>query len=148
MKKSDYEALAAFRYALRRFVRFSEQAALSVNLTPQQHQAMLAIRGFPGRDYLNISELAERLQLRHHSVVGLVDRLVTQGMVNREHSKDDKRVVFISLTPRGEEMLERLTEAHRDEIRRVVPEMTRLLQSLPQGGETQPAPKRKKPGGD
>lgn len=73
-KKSDYEALAAFRYALRQFLRFSEDAAATEGLSPQQHQALLAIKGFPGRDSVTIGELAEKLQVRHNSAIGLVDR--------------------------------------------------------------------------
>ena len=81
--KSDYETLSAFRYALRRFVHFSEGAAKAAGITPQQHQALLAIKGFPARDKITVGELAERLQLRHHSAVGLVDRLMVEKLVTR-----------------------------------------------------------------
>src|SRR5579872_5953432 len=106
--KSDYETLAAFRYALRRFLRFSEGAAEKAGITAQQHQALLAIKGFPGRDDVTIAELAERLQLRHHSVVGLVDRLAAESLARRLRSETDRRNVLIQLTPRGEKVLGKL----------------------------------------
>lgn len=130
MKKSEYELLAAFRYALRRFLRFSEEGAASVGLTPKQYQAMLAIRGFPGRDSILIGELAERLQIRHHSAVGLADRLASQDLVARGQSPDDKRQVFLSLTERGEKVLEQLASMHRAELRRVGPEINQLLERI------------------
>src|SRR5919107_1942363 len=106
--KKEYEKLAAFRYALRRFLRFSESAAASVGLTPNQHQALLAIKGFPGRDRVTNGELAERLQVRHHSAVGLADRLEAQGLIVREQGESDRREFYITLTERGGELLERL----------------------------------------
>ena len=81
LSKSQYEMLAAFRYALRQFLHFSEEAAHAAGITPQQHQALLAVKGFRGRDCVTVGELAERLQLRHHSAVGLVDRLVAEGLM-------------------------------------------------------------------
>src|SRR5579862_5258142 len=93
--KAEYEALAGFRHALRLFLRFSEEAALAAGLTPQQHQALLAIQGFPERDYVTVGELAERLQVRHHSAVGLIDRLVTQGLAARRISETDRRQVYV-----------------------------------------------------
>src|SRR5258706_612927 len=110
--KTQYETLAAFRYALRQFVRFSEQAAQAAGITAQQHQALLAIKGFPGRDSVTVGELAERLQLRHHSAVGLVDRLVTEKLVTRSSSTEDRRLVLIQLTDRGENVLAKLSSAH------------------------------------
>src|SRR6478735_10527359 len=98
LRKEDYERLAAFRYALRRFLRFSEQAAQTAGITPQQHQALLAIKGFPGREHVTVSELAEWLQLRHHSTVELVNRLEAQGLVARTHATDDRRQVNLGLT--------------------------------------------------
>jgi DNA-binding MarR family transcriptional regulator len=109
--------LAAFRYALRQFLRFSEESARSVGIEPQQHQALLAIKGFPGRDRITISELAERLQIRHHSAVGLVDRLAAQRLVGRESAMDDRRQVYVRLTARGDALLEQLATAHREELR-------------------------------
>lgn len=127
----EYERLAAFRYALRRFFRFSEESAQAAGLTPQQHQALLAVRGFPGNaGRVSISDLAERLQIRHHSAVGLVNRLVAQGFVIREPAETDRRQVYISLTPHGREVLEQLTAAHREELRRLGPQLHLLLDHL------------------
>jgi DNA-binding MarR family transcriptional regulator len=116
LSKADYEAIANFRYAIRRFLRFSEQAARKEGVTPQQHQLMLAIKGFPGRDFATISELAHRLQMRQHSVVGLVDRTEALGLVRRQHGTEDRRQVFVFLTSEGEERLHRLASQHRHEL--------------------------------
>ena len=118
-EKADYEALSAFRYALRRFLRFSEDAARAHGITPQQHQLLLAIKGFPGREWASIRELSERLQLRHHSVVGEVDRAAEAGLVVREAHPVDRRAVAVSLTPAGERLLASLTAVHRGELLRV-----------------------------
>ena len=130
VSKSELEALAAFRYTLRQFMRFSEEAAQEVGLTPQQHQALLNIQGFPGRDQITIGELAERLKIRHHSAVGLVNRLVTEGLVKREAAKTDRRQVYVKLSRRGLEMLEQLSEAHRAELKRIGPQLGQLLERL------------------
>lgn len=114
--RADYESIAAFRYAIRRFLRFSEQAARREGVTPQQHQLLLAIKGFPGRDYASVSELAERLQMRQHSMVGLIDRTEAQGLVRREQGVADRRQVFVLLTPAGEAKLQRLSVQHRREL--------------------------------
>lgn len=129
LRKADYETLAAFRYLLRRFIHFSEEAAKTVNITPQQHQALLAIKGFPGRDQVTIGELAERLQLRHHSVVGLVDRLARDKLVARAPGKD-RREVLVQLTDRGEQILADLSYIHRTELRQISPKLKLLLQDL------------------
>jgi DNA-binding MarR family transcriptional regulator len=130
LSKSQYETLASFRYALRRFIHFSEEAAARAGITPQQHQALLAIKGFPGRDQITVGELAERLQLRHHSVVGLIDRLTSEELVIRAGSAEDRRRVFVQLTRHGERVLERLSAAHRRQLKRLGPELRRLLQEL------------------
>ncbi len=101
-----------------------------MGLTPQQHQALLHIKGFPGRERVSIGELAERLQLRHHSTVGLVDRLESLGLVARESGRRDRRQVFVELTEAGAAVLERLSAAHRDELRRIGPELLALLKQL------------------
>lgn len=131
--RAQYETLAAFRYALRRFIHFSEEAAHSVGLTPQQHQALLAIKGFPGRDCVTVGELAERLRLRHHSAVGLVDRMAAEKLVTRAPSGTDRRRVLIRLTSRGEKKLEKLSTIHRQQLRRIGPEISRLLEGLNAG---------------
>jgi DNA-binding MarR family transcriptional regulator len=119
LTKSDYEALARFRYGIRRFLRFSENAVRSQGLMPQQYQLLLAIKGFPGRDWGTITELAERLQLKHHSAVGLVSRCVAAGYVTRNDHPTDRRVAVIRLTDRGEEILEQLANIHRAELARM-----------------------------
>jgi len=128
--KSEYETLAALRYALRQFLGFSEQAAQRAGLTPQQHQALLAIKGFPERDRVTVGELAERLRVRHHSAVGLADRLVSQRLVTRTQGTKDRRQVYLGLTARGEAVLERLSAAHKEQLRRVGPHIGELLERL------------------
>lgn len=129
LTKFHYELLAALRYALRRFLRFSEDAAKAAGLTPQQHQALLAIKGFPGRDHVSVGEIAERLHLRHHSAVGLVDRLVERKLVSRTISGADRRRLEIRVTARGEALVGRLSAAHLKELRQLRPELRRLLES-------------------
>ncbi len=128
--KAHYETLAGFRYALRQFLRFSEDAALAAGITPQQHQAMLAIKGFPGRDDVTIGELAERLQIKHHSAVGLADRLVAEKYIRRMTDKNDRRHVRLTLTARGETMLQQLSAAHQEQLRRMGPQLDQLLDLL------------------
>lgn len=130
ISKGEYETLAAWRYALRQFLRFSEEVAHEAGLTPQQHQALLAIKGFPGRDRVTISELAERLQLRHHSAVGLANRLVSAQLVAREQDTADRRRVYLALTRHGEQVLAELSAAHKEQLRRVAPHIESLLERL------------------
>jgi DNA-binding MarR family transcriptional regulator len=128
--KAHYELLAEFRHALRRFLRFSQVAARSAGLTPQQHQALLAIKGFPGRDYVSVGELAERMQLRHHSAVGLVDRLARRKLVRRVVSAADRRRVEVRLSSMGEAMIARLSAAHLKELRQLGPAIRSLVESV------------------
>jgi DNA-binding MarR family transcriptional regulator len=128
--KEDYETLAEFRYALRCFLRFSESAAETAGLTLQQHQALLFIIGYPGREQVTIGELAERLQIRHHSAVGLVDRLEEQGLVERSHKSEDRRQVFISLTDNGIRVLKGLANMHREELRYLGPQLCTMLEQI------------------
>lgn len=130
LTQSHYESLAALRHALRRFLNFSQEAARRSGLTPQQHQALLAIKGFPGRDYVSITELADRLQLRHHSAVGLVDRLTRARLLRRTPSVADRRRVELRLTAQGEKMIERLSAIHLKELRQLGPELHRLIGSI------------------
>jgi DNA-binding MarR family transcriptional regulator len=130
LTQSHYELLASLRHALRRFQRFSQEAARAAGLTPQQHQALLAIKGFPGRDYVSIGEIAERLQLRHHSAVGLVNRLVRRKLVRRTPSPIDRRRLEVRVTARGQALIGRLSAAHLKELRQLSPELRRLLESI------------------
>lgn len=129
VSKRDYERLAAMRYLLRRFLRFSDAAARAAGLTPQQHQALLAIKGFPGRDSVTVGELAERLQIVHHAAVGLVQRMVDARLLRKQPSLADKRQVWLAVTPRGERLLEDLTHAHRAELARIGESLVRLIRS-------------------
>jgi DNA-binding MarR family transcriptional regulator len=126
---SDFQTLAGFRLALRRFFSFSEDAAVAGGMTPQQYQAMLAVRSHGG-DGLSMGTLAGDLMIRHHSAVGLVDRLEARGLVARAASREDGRIVLVTLTKKGREALESLAEAHRAELRRMRGEMITLLESL------------------
>ncbi len=128
--KAEYETLADLRYSLRQFLHFSEEAAHGAGLTPQQHQALLAIKGFPGNRNITIGELAERLQVRHHSAVGLVDRLVLKKFVVRKQHTPDRRQVDLALTELGDSMLEKLSAAHKEQLRRIGPRIESLLKRL------------------
>jgi DNA-binding MarR family transcriptional regulator len=130
LSKEHYEMLAALRHALREFLRFSQDAARAAGIPPQQHQALLAIKGYPEREYVTIGELAERLQVRHHSAVGLVDRLARRGLVRRVSVKEDRRRVHVSLTAKGETLIERLSEIHLAELREIRPKLRRLLDGM------------------
>lgn len=125
--KEDYELLAQFRYALRKFLGFSEAAAHEHGVTPQQYQALLAIEGFPGRNWVTIGELAEQMQVAHHSAVGLVDRMTVLELVRRTPSQEDRRRVQVTLTARGLNVLEKLLRIHREELQTVGPSLIGLL---------------------
>ena len=127
---AEYQALASFRHTLRRFLEFSTAAARTAGLPPQQHQALLAIKGFPGRDPMSVGELATQLCVRPHSAVGFVDRLALRGLVRRVPARDDHRRVQVRLTARGEALLARLSAAHRDELRRIGPELRQALEKI------------------
>ncbi len=130
IKKSHYELLAELRHTLRRFYRFSREAARAAGLAPQQHQALLAIKGFPGRSFVSVGELAESLQLRHHSAVGLVNRLVRRRLVRRKQSERDRRRVEVRLSPLGEARIQQLSAAHLEELRRLGPGIRRMLEAM------------------
>jgi len=130
VSQEDYQLLASFRYALRRFLRFSEEAALAAGITPQQHQALLAIKGFPGSHPITIGELAERLQIQHHSVVGLTNRLASLKLARKVRSQEDRRLVCLQLLPRGEATFADLSAAHREQLRRMGPEMKSVISKL------------------
>ncbi|MGE3765023.1 MAG: MarR family winged helix-turn-helix transcriptional regulator [Kofleriaceae bacterium] len=127
---AEYQALAELRYRLRTFLAFSENEARSVGLEPRQHQLLLAIRGLPAGERPTIRTLADRLVLRHHSVVEMIDRLEAQEMVKREADPADGRVVLVRILPRGRAMLDRLSIAHRDELAKTAPKLLASLQTL------------------
>jgi len=124
---AEYRALAEFRYQIRRFLNISEQAARAAGLEPQQYLLLLALRGLPEGKQATVLTLAERLQLRHHSVVGLIDRLEKRGLVRRVRGKEDRRKVLISLTARGEQILGNLARKRLAELRATGPELVRAL---------------------
>jgi DNA-binding MarR family transcriptional regulator len=132
LAQADYERLAEFRYLLRRFLVFSEDAAARAGLTAQQHQALLAIKGHRGPEPLTIGGLAERLAIRPHSAVGLLDRLAAKGLVRRCGAAGDRRQVLIEPTDAAEALLRSLGVAHRDELRRLAPMLRGLLDSFDQ----------------
>ena len=113
---SDIRNLARFRYALRKFLCFSDQVARRVGLTPQQHQLLLGVAGFTDKDSVTIGNIADFLQVRHHSAVGLIDRAEAAGLVRREVNPDDQRVVYVSLTADGSRKLRMLTALHHKEL--------------------------------
>ena len=117
VRDSEYAALAELRYCIRQFVQGSDQAALSAGIEPQQYQMLLAIRGLSNPDEASIGRLAERMLLRHHSAVGLIDRLESQGFVRRTRSRTDLRRVRVSLLPRGKRVLEDIVSQRLDELR-------------------------------
>jgi DNA-binding MarR family transcriptional regulator len=119
--QDDYEALSQFRYLIRCFLEFSQNAARGVGLAPRQHQALLAIRGYPGGGSITIGELAERLRIKHHTTVELIDRLSEAGLVKRFVDPVDHRRVLLGLTDRAEKHLTELSTAHLDELSRIEP---------------------------
>jgi len=123
LEEGDYRRLARFRHALRRFLRFSENAARRAGISPAQYQLLLFIRSAPAPG-AGISHLAERLQVRHQSAVGLIDRCERAGLVRREQDPDDRRRAFVRMTPRGTRVLARLVLEHYRgiaDLRRAVP---------------------------
>lgn len=126
----DYQALATFRHALRVFLRFSEDAARAAGVTPAQHQLMLAVKGWDGAAAPSVTDLADRLQLKHHSTVELVQRATAAELVDGAADPADARRLLISLTPQGEQVLASLSLLHRDELRRFRTEMHDVLQEL------------------
>lgn len=129
LSREQYEALADFRYQLRRFLSFSENAARSAELEPRQHQLLLAIKGSPD-EALTVGGIAERLQIRHHSAVELVARVEARDLVTRARGSADRRQVFVRLTPKGGEALRELSAMHQRELRTAGPELIRALRRI------------------
>jgi DNA-binding MarR family transcriptional regulator len=126
----NYKAMAELRYQIRRFLRFSENAARQVGIEPQQHQLLLAVRGLPDGVKPTIGVLAERMQLQHHSTVELIDRLVERDFLLRLRSTDDRRNVLVKLTRDGEAFLQKLSLHHLQELQSAGPTFVKVLQSL------------------
>ncbi|MEY2584308.1 MAG: hypothetical protein QOD80_334 [Verrucomicrobiota bacterium] len=127
----DYEALANFRYAMRKFLSFSKQALKAeAHLTPEQYEALLALKVASPDTGFTISDLSERLQVKHHSVVSLVDKLEAVGLVRRRPDALDRRQVFLELTARGSRLLAKVAALHRREMRVRSPEMIKALVRL------------------
>ena len=140
MSASDFQNLLAFRTKLRRFLHWSQTQARAVGLTPAQHQLLVAIKGHPGPQDPTISDLAEYLLLRHHSVVELVDRAANAGIVARSRDAEDGRLTRVMLTPDGEARLRRLGPAHLDELRNLAPVLDQLVSEWAAHTEQQAAP--------
>jgi DNA-binding MarR family transcriptional regulator len=127
---SAYRALAEFRHQIRLFLHFSDEAARSSDLEPQQHQLLLAIKGLPAGKQPTIGEIAHRLQIRHHSAVELVNRLAEHGAIEREASPGDRREVLLRLTPAGGRLLRKLSIAHHDELGKAGPALRDALDGV------------------
>jgi DNA-binding MarR family transcriptional regulator len=117
LRKKDFEAISEFRYQLRRFLRFSEEVVGREGITPLQYLLLLHIKGYPGKDWASVGELAERLQAHHHGVVALISRCEQLGLVKRKTSTEDRRRVETHLTPKGERCVGRLALLHRNELK-------------------------------
>ncbi len=128
--QADYETLSEFRYRIRRFLEFSQNAARGVGLTPRQHQALLAIKGFRGEGAATVGDLAERLGIRHHSAAELVDRLAEADLVVRVHGAGDQRFVLLNLTARAEQYLADLSDVHLAELEKMGPILHDILSRL------------------
>lgn len=115
LTKQEFETLSEFRYRLRRFLRFSEQVTRRHGITPLQYMLLLHVKGFPGRNWATVGELAERLQAQHHGTVALISRCETMGWVERRQAEADRREVEVHLTESGERMAEKMAQLHRDE---------------------------------
>jgi len=138
MKKltlADYQALAEFRYQIRKFLHFSEQAVEAAGLERGQYQLMLAIKGMPEGVRPRIRELANRMQIQHHSAVEPINRLEARGYVRRERARDDRREVLLALAPKGERVLAELALHHREELRSAAPGLVTALRRLMHSGK-------------
>ena len=134
LKTSDYARLAAFRAAVREFLHFSEAAAAQAGLTAQHYQVMLILRANAEGTGVSINDLAHQLFIKHNSAVGLVDRLVGEGLVAREASKEDRRKVELRLSARGRQVLAKLAAMHRRELQRLGPVLKRFFADLERAG--------------
>jgi DNA-binding MarR family transcriptional regulator len=127
LSQAEYEALAEFRYVIRCFLEFSQNAAREIGLTPRQHQALLAIKGFAGGRAISVGDLAERLRIRHQTAVELVDRLSEAGLALRAPDPNDQRRILVSLTDLANDHLAQLSAVHLDELARIKPSLKKIL---------------------
>lgn len=133
---ADYQALAEFRYQIRKFLHFSEQAVQAAGLERGQYQLMLAIKGLPEGVRPRIREVATRMRIQHHSAVELINRLEAGGYVHRERAQDDRREVLLGLTPKGERVLEELATHHHEELQSAAPDLVAALRLVMRGKKT------------
>lgn len=135
MREADYAALAQFRYQIRSFLAFSETAAQDQGLTPQQHQALLGIKGFVHPQPATVGDIARFLLIRHHSAVELLNRMAKVGLISKVADPEDARRVHLKLTGKGEQKLRALSRRNLEELRRAAsPALSRLLKSFRQSG--------------
>jgi DNA-binding MarR family transcriptional regulator len=147
MKKAltleDYQSLGEFRHQIRRYLRFSDTIVRNSNLEPRQYQLLLALKGLPADSRPRIGELAEQLQIQHHSAVELVDRLEASGLVRRQRGAEDRREVLVLLTPAGERILRELVLHHRAELSSKGPALIQALQRILQNSKKPRATKKR-----
>jgi len=131
LPERDYQSLALFRYGLRKFLRFSKGTlATKAKLTPEQYEALLALKAFSGRSGLLVGELSERLQVKHHTAVSLTEKLARRKLVTRKRSLTDRRKVHVQLTAAGTRLLARLAAVHRSRLRSLAPELLAALRAI------------------
>jgi DNA-binding MarR family transcriptional regulator len=130
LSRADYQALSRFRFQIRRFLHFSEEAARAEGLEPQQHQMLLEIEASEDEGGPTVGRLADQLLIRHHSAVGLLDRLEERGLVERSRDGEDRRQVRVQMTDAGSDKLHRLTRQHREELRKSGPELVEALRAV------------------
>jgi DNA-binding MarR family transcriptional regulator len=131
----DFQALAEFRYNIRRFMRASEQILRPAGLKPQQYQLLLHVKGLSPTRQATIGEIAERLQIQHHSTVELVDRMSSRGLIRRKRVAEDRRQVLLELTPKGEKILREMAHLHREEMRNTGPALVSALKKIIAGSQ-------------
>jgi DNA-binding MarR family transcriptional regulator len=142
LKVPDYQALAEFRFQIRKFLHFSEKAVLAAGLERGQYQLMLAIKGIPDGVRPRVRELATRMQIQHHSAVELINRLEAGGFVRRERAQDDRREVLLALTSKGERLLAELALHHHEELCTAAPALVAALRRLTKNGTKTTSPTR------
>lgn len=139
LSSSEYAMLAAFRFKLRQFLAFSEKTAERAGVTQQQYQALLVVRAHPGPGLITISDLAAHMLIKHHSAVGMVNRLEEQNLVRREQDSRDRRKVGVRLTANGLRVFDRLASVHRGELRRIGRDLSRFIGYFARAAGEKPA---------